>query len=203
MAERTNIATQMRAGDEDDTRSAEAIRQDIAAKRDTISETVDKLGDRIQETLDWREYIADYPVVAIGVAAGVGFLVSGIFKHRPTPQERIMDAVAELTEDLTDRVSSVAGNVIKKKLISGKTVKAALTATVTKAALDFAKHKAQAIIAGNGTQYRDSRTGSQNTLTREPQDHEPQDHEPQGHEPQDFDSNVTSENISRSSMGSY
>jgi ElaB/YqjD/DUF883 family membrane-anchored ribosome-binding protein len=188
MAERTNIAAQMRAGDDDDTRSAEAIRQDIAAKRDTISETVDKLGDRIHESLDWREYIADYPAVAIGVAAGIGFLISGIFKHRPTPQERIMDAVAELTEDLTDRVSSVAGTVVKKKLVSGKTVKAALTATVTKAALDFAKAKAQGIIAGNGTRDRSSRIESQSTLNREPQD---------------FDPNFTRENISRSSMSSY
>ena len=188
MAERTNIATQMRAGDDDDTRSAEAIRQDIAAKRDTISETVDKLGDRIHETLDWREYIADYPVVAIGVAAGIGFLVSGIFKHNPTPQERIMDAVAELTEDLTDRVSSVAGSVVKKKMISGKTVKAALTATVTKAALDFAKAKAKDVFASNGTQNRSSRIESRSALAREPQD---------------FDPNISRENISRSSMGSY
>jgi hypothetical protein len=183
----------MSAGDDDVNRSAEAIRQDIAAKRETISETVDKLGDRIHESLDWREYIADYPVVAIGVAAGIGFLISGIFKHRPTPQERIMEAVAELTEDLTDRVSGVAGDVLKKKLISGKTVKAALTATVTKAALDFAKNKAQGIIAGNGTQNRSSRMGSQSTLTREPQ----------GREPQGFDTNISRENLSRSSTGSY
>ena len=162
MAERTNIATQMRMGDEEDNRSAEAIRQDIATKRESISETVDKLGERIQETLDWREYIAEYPVVAIGLAAGVGFLVSGIFKYRPTPQERIMDAVAELTEDLTDRVSSIAGDVIKKKLISGKTVKAAVTAMVTKAAIDFAKQKASGLLAGNGNQKHSRQAESEN-----------------------------------------
>ena len=188
MAERTNIATQMRAGDEEDYRSAEAIRNDIAAKRETISETVDKLGERIQETLDWREYIAEYPVVAIGAAAGIGFLVSGIFKHRPTPQERIMDAVAELTEDLTDRVSGIAGDVIKKKLVSGKTVKAAVTAMVTKAAIDFAKQKASGLLAGNGTQDRNRRMGAQESPARDRQD---------------FESNILNENASRSSMGSY
>jgi ElaB/YqjD/DUF883 family membrane-anchored ribosome-binding protein len=188
MAERTNIATQMREGDDDDNRSAEAIRQDIAAKRETISETVDKLGERIQETLDWREYIAEYPVVAIGLAAGVGLLVSGIFKHRPTPQERIMDAFAELTEDLTDRVSGIAGDVIKKKLISGKTVKAAATAMVTKAALDFAKEKASGLLAGNGTQKHNRRMGAENAPARAREDFEP---------------NILNENASRSSMGSY
>jgi len=56
MAERTNLATQRRA-DEAEERSAHENRQDIAAKRETISETVDKLGERIHQTLDWREYI--------------------------------------------------------------------------------------------------------------------------------------------------
>lgn len=188
MAERNDLATQMRTGEDEETRSAEAIRQDIAAKRETISETVDKLGERIHETLDWREYISDYPLVAVGAAAGIGFLVSAIFKHRPTPQERIMDAVAELTEDLTDRVSSIAGDTLKKKLISGKTVKAALTATVTKAALDFAKQKGRDILASNGTLNRSSRIVSQDTLTREHRD---------------FDPNIEIESMSRSSTSSY
>lgn len=188
MAERTNIATQTRAGDDDISRSAEAIRQDIAAKRETISETVDKLGERIQETLDWREYIAEYPAVAIGVAAGVGFLVSGIFKHRPTPQERIMDAVAEMTEDITDRVSGVAGDVIKKKLVSGKTVKAAVTAMVTKAVMDFAKEKARGLISGDGAQKRNTRVGAESYVARDRADFEP---------------TIPNENASHSSVGSY
>jgi ElaB/YqjD/DUF883 family membrane-anchored ribosome-binding protein len=148
MAERSNLATQRGADDADD-RSAHAIRQDIAAKRETISETVDKLGERIHQTLDWREYVADYPAVALGIAAGIGFMVSGIFKREPSPQERIMDAVADITDDLTDRISSVAGDVIKRKMVSGKTVKAAVVAMVTKAAMDFAKEKALTAFTGN------------------------------------------------------
>lgn len=161
MAERTNLATQRGADDTDD-RSAREIRQDIAAKRETISETVDKLGERINQTLDWREYVAEYPGVALGLAAGVGFLVSGIFKREPTPQERIMDAVADIADDLTDRISDVAGDVIKRKLVSGKTVKAALFAMVTKAAVDFAKQKALTAIAGNNRQ-----SGNGQTFARE------------------------------------
>ena len=150
MAERTNVAT--RRADDIEERSAREIRQDIAAKRETISETVDKLGERIHQTLDWREYIAKYPAVALGVAAGVGFLVAGIFKRKPTPQQRIMDAIADITEDITDRVSDVAGDVIKRKMMSGRTVKAAVTAMVTKAALDFAKKKARDAWQGGNSQ---------------------------------------------------
>jgi ElaB/YqjD/DUF883 family membrane-anchored ribosome-binding protein len=139
MAERTNVATLQRVQDEPLDRSAVAIRQDIAAKRESISETVDKLGERIQETFDWHEYVAEYPGVALGLAAGAGFLIAGIFKRNPSPQERILDAVADLTEDMTDRVGGVMAGVIQKKLLSGRTVKAAVTAMVAKAAVDFAK----------------------------------------------------------------
>jgi len=140
MAERTNVAIQQqRVSDESLDRSAYAIRQDIAAKRENISETVDRLGERIHETFDWREYVAQYPAVAMGAAIGIGFVVSGIFKRRPTPQERIIEAVAELTEDVTDRLGDVMSGVIQKKLISKTTVKAAVGAMATKAAVDFLK----------------------------------------------------------------
>jgi len=141
MAERTNVAIQQRTHEETPDRSAVAIRQDIAAKRDSISETVDKLGERIQETFDWREYIGRYPVAALGLAAGAGFLVAGIFKRNPTPQERIIDAVADLTEEMTDRVGGVMAGVIQKKLISGGTLKAAATAMIAKAAVNMLKEK--------------------------------------------------------------
>ncbi len=148
MAEGTNLATQLRS-DESGERSAEEIRQSIAAQRETISETVDKLGDRIQQTIDWREYVAEYPAVALGLAAGTGFLLSAVFTREPTPQERIVDALADLTEDLTDRISGVAGDVMKRKLIPGRTVKAAVTALVVRAAVDFAKLKIGEAAAGN------------------------------------------------------
>jgi len=139
MAETTNVAALQRAQDDISDRSAVAIRQDIAAKRESISETVDKLGERIQETFDWHEYVAQYPAIALGLAAGAGFLVAGIFKRKPSPQDRILDAMADLTEDMTDRIGGVMAGVIQKKMFSGRTVKAAATAMIAKAAVDFLK----------------------------------------------------------------
>ena len=83
MAERTSVATQRRLHDETADRSAVAIRGDIAAKRESISETVDKLGERIQETFDWHEYVAEYPGVALGLAAGAGFLLEILHETGP------------------------------------------------------------------------------------------------------------------------
>jgi hypothetical protein len=129
-------------------RSAEEIRQDIAAKRDTISETVDRLGERIHQTLDWREYVADHPYVALGAAAGLGLLLSGIFKPRPTPRERIMSALAESAEDLADRFRGALSDLpLERKTGPGRTVKAAATAMITKAAVDFIKNRLTGTLA--------------------------------------------------------
>ena len=141
MAERTHVATQQRVQDQTPDRSAVAIRQDIADKRQSISVTVDKLGERIQETFDWHEYVAEYPAIALGLAAGAGFLIAGILKRKPTPQERILDAVAELTEDMTGRIGGVMAGVIQKKVLSSRTVKAAATAMIAKAAVQFLKNQ--------------------------------------------------------------
>jgi len=127
---------------------------------------VDKLGDRLQQTFDWREYVAEYPVVALGLAAGTGILVSAVFARKPTPQERIMDAVAEMTEDLTDRVSGMAGDLITRKLIPGRTVKAAVTAMVAKAALDFAKRKIGETVARERVEPRDVPTREEKALAQ-------------------------------------
>ncbi|MFL6275655.1 MAG: hypothetical protein ACJ74G_10755 [Blastocatellia bacterium] len=153
MAQTTNLAAQRREVGATPERSAEAIRQDIAAKRDSISETVDKLGERIQETLDWREYIGKYPWLAIGLAAGAGFIVAGLFKHEPTPRERIMDAVAEIAEDFADRARDAMGDALPgKKNGPAVAMRAAVTGAITKAALDFGKRKAGEMLAGNQRQ---------------------------------------------------
>lgn len=148
MAERTNLAVQP-AQTEPNDRNAQAIRQDIAAKRESISDTVDKLGERIHESFDWREYVAEYPGVVLGVAAGAGFLIAGIFKRRPTPQERILDAVADLTEEMTDRAGDVMLGVMKRKLMSGGTLKAAASAMIAKAAVGFVKSKLSTAMSGD------------------------------------------------------
>lgn len=117
-------------------RSAHEIRQDIAATRDSITDTVDRLNDRFHETLDWRTYVARYPMIAIGVATGLGLLASAIFKPRPTPFERMKEALADSVEDFTDNLRSQFDGVVKKPGLS-QTVKAAATGLAVKAASDY------------------------------------------------------------------
>ena len=74
-------------------RSSEDIRQDIAKGGENISQIVEQIGERIKEKLDWRGYVRDSPYWAIGAAAGLGYLASGLFEKRTTPIERIMGSI--------------------------------------------------------------------------------------------------------------
>jgi len=140
MVERDNLNIRTNTNPSEDERSAEEIRQDIAAKRESITETVDRLSDKFQSTLDWHTYVADHPFVAIGAAAGLGYLLSRIFARKPSPRERIMEAIADSLEDFKDQFSDYLEVVPHKKTPVGTSVKAAATALLTKAAADYAKN---------------------------------------------------------------
>ena len=92
-------------------RSAETIRRDIAAHRDSISDTVDELSDRVQAALDWRTHVVEHPFIAVGVAAGLACMVTSLINRRRLPQDRIMDALAESVEDLAGRFRDGLGTL--------------------------------------------------------------------------------------------
>jgi ElaB/YqjD/DUF883 family membrane-anchored ribosome-binding protein len=140
MAERANLAVGVQTEASED-RSAEEIRRDIAATRDSIKDTVGRLNDRVEMALDWRTYVADSPFVALGAAAGLGFLVSRIFRPRPTPRERMLDALVDGVEDFTDQIRSRLDHLPSKKMGAGRAVKAAATAMLTQAVTTFVKQK--------------------------------------------------------------
>lgn len=76
-------------------RSSEEIRRNIARERENISQTVGQIGERIKEKMDWREYVNDSPYLALGVAAGIGYLASSVFTKRASPLEQIIRPIAE------------------------------------------------------------------------------------------------------------
>jgi len=141
MAERTDLIINKPEGGEGEDRSAREIRQDIAAKRESITKTVEQINDKVQSSLDWRTYAGDYPIVALGVAVGAGFLVSRMFRPRPTPKDRIIDAIAESFEDVADRFSGYLEAVPEKKSGAGTAVKSAIAAWLTKSATDYLKNR--------------------------------------------------------------
>ena len=108
-------------------RSTEDIRRDIAKGEENISQTVDKIDERIQEKLDWRGYVKDSPYWALGAAAGLGYLASRMFITRTTPMERIMDSVAdEVRDSLGGLLARAAGPGLIKVTLLGFATKAAV-----------------------------------------------------------------------------
>lgn len=107
-------------------RSSENIRDDIAKEKEDLSRTVDQIGERIKEKLAWREYVKNYPYLATGAAAGLGYLASRVFITRATPMERIMDSIAgEVRDSLSGLIARAAGPGLIKVALIGIATKAA------------------------------------------------------------------------------
>lgn len=96
MAERKHLDN---AKEADVERSSADIRQDIAQEKENITQTVEQIGARIKDELDWREYVKKSPYWAMGITAGLGYLASGMFRTRTTPMEQIIGSLAEEVHD--------------------------------------------------------------------------------------------------------
>ncbi|MBF0230948.1 MAG: hypothetical protein HQK63_15375 [Desulfamplus sp.] len=107
-------------------RSSKDIRQDIADGEDEIAHTVEQINDRIREKLDWRGYVREYPYWAIGGAAGIGYLASGLFIKRATPMEQAMDSIVrEIRGSLNGLLNKNTGPGVIKMTLLGIATKAA------------------------------------------------------------------------------
>jgi ElaB/YqjD/DUF883 family membrane-anchored ribosome-binding protein len=120
-------------------RSSDDIRQDIAKGEERISQTVAQIGDRIKEKLDWREYVKHSPYLALGTAAGLGYLASAIFKKRITPMERFLGSVDKtVRHSLGGLLAGAAGPGL---------IKVTLIGIATKAAVGWIKKTAETTVA--------------------------------------------------------
>jgi ElaB/YqjD/DUF883 family membrane-anchored ribosome-binding protein len=139
MAEREYLSNTREGGVE---RSTEDIHQDIAKKEENISQAVEQIGERIKEKLDWRGYVKDLPYWALGAAAGLGYLASGMFITRTPPIERIMGSIAEEVRDTLGglRAGAAGPGLIKVILLS----------IATKAAVSWMKNTTSTDVASGG-----------------------------------------------------
>ena len=107
-------------------RGSEDIRQDIAKEKENISQTIEQIGERINEKLDWRGYVKDSPYWALGAAAGLGYLGSRLFIKRTTPVERIIGSIAEeVRGSIGGLLAGAAGSGLIKVTLMGIATKVA------------------------------------------------------------------------------
>jgi hypothetical protein len=131
-------------------RSTEDIRHDIAKKEEYISRTVEQIGERITEKLDWHGYVKGSPYWALGAAVGLGYLASGMLRTRTSPVERTANPIAEAGRDSIDNVCvGAAGPSL---------IKATLLGIAAKAVSDWIRNATSTDGAGGGTVPR-PRTG--------------------------------------------
>jgi len=123
-------------------RSIEEIRRDIERRRDSITRTVDQVGQKVQETLSWREQVGDHPYAALSLAAGAGFLLALAIRRRRTPSERLVEALAdnveEIGESLRDAIRG-AGSPSRSGLFGS--LAGVAGAMATRAAMDLARDR--------------------------------------------------------------
>jgi len=137
-------------------RSTEDIRQDIAEEKENISQTVEQIGGRIKEKMDWRGYVKESPYWALAAAAGFGYLASRMFRTRTTPMERIMRPIAEEVR------GSVGG--LLARAAGSSLIKVTLMAIATKAAANWIKKATSTDVARGGVVPR-PQTGRGSTIS--------------------------------------
>lgn len=121
-------------------RSPEVLRRDIQDKKEAIAETINRLDQRVQRATDWRAQAGDHPYLALGLAVGVGCLLSGIFKSKPSPRERIIEALAEGVEDISNQVRDRIDSQFSRPATGGA-LKATVAALAAKAATTYLRNK--------------------------------------------------------------
>src|SRR5688572_11127150 len=121
-------------------RSSEDLRQEIEAKQEAFAETINRLDRHVQRAVDWRAQVGDHPYLALGLAFGVGCLFAGVFKSKPSPRERIMEALAESVEDIADQARNRIDSRFRRPARGGA-LKGVVAALVTKAATAYLRNK--------------------------------------------------------------
>ena len=120
-------------------RSPEDLRQEVETRKEAIAETINRLDRHVRRAVDWRAQVGDHPYLALGLAVGVGCLFAGIFKSKPSPRERIMEALAESVEDIADQARNRIGSRFRRPPTGGALKAAA--ALMTKAATAYLRNK--------------------------------------------------------------
>ena len=89
------------------------IKSEIEHTKSQIAHTVDVLEDRLDELKDWKSLTQRYPMQAVAVSLGVGFLLAKILMPKHPPD--IKDVMQHKTSQLGDIVfSTVSAFAVKQ-----------------------------------------------------------------------------------------
>ncbi len=140
-ANASEILAPSSAGNEKNERTPEDIREEMASHREAIESTLHRLDNRIQQAVDWRSYVADHPLAALGLAAGAGFLVAGAVIRRPSPRDRVVRALADGVQQTFEQVQDRLGDRVELFSRPKSAIRGAVSALVMRATVNYLKNR--------------------------------------------------------------
>ena len=117
-----------------------ALRRMIEAERLALDRSLDRLGDRFRETLDWRRQASRHRGALMAAASGAALLGLWRWRRRRSSPERAAAAVVEGARDITaqacDAISTLGSLVSVRRRLPNLVV-APLAAAATRAAMKW------------------------------------------------------------------
>ena len=88
-----------------------ALRRLIEQERAALDVSLDRLGDRFRETVDWRRHAARHRGALVAAASGAALLGLWRWRRRRAPAERAADAVVDGVREVAARAGDALGTL--------------------------------------------------------------------------------------------
>jgi Flp pilus assembly protein TadB len=128
-------------------RSTDDIKRDIERRRASIARTVDQAGQKLHQSVDWREQMREHPYGALALAALAGLAVAGLARRQTTRAEQL--------------AMLLTGTALPRPGL-GRGLRAAVTAFATQSAMNAVRRR----IAGVASESTQHSTDDQSTEER-------------------------------------
>jgi hypothetical protein len=88
-----------------------ALRRLIEQERAALDVSLDRLGERFRETVDWRAHAVRHRGALVAAASGAALLGLWRWRRRRTPAERAADAVVASAREVSGRACAMLGTL--------------------------------------------------------------------------------------------
>jgi hypothetical protein len=88
-----------------------AIRRLIDAERQALDHTLDRLNERVRETLDWREHATRHRGKLLAAAGGAAMLAAWRWRRHRSPADRAAAVVADSARQVADQLCETVSNL--------------------------------------------------------------------------------------------
>jgi hypothetical protein len=111
-----------------------ALRRLIDSERAALDQSLDRLGDRFRETLDWRRQVSRHRGALIAAASGAALLGAWRWKRRRSAPERAATILANGARDVATQASDALDTLGSLISVRRRLPKVILTPLATAAA---------------------------------------------------------------------